>query len=147
MQVRLRFDRVYGTKSQYGDKPRDQPTGSPIVLSDYPLPGERTTIHLGSPVVELYRTRELARKGGFTIVRRNVIKEHLTEEQEAEEMLAALDGVPDGEVTAWNWYISIVIERWIEVPDEQCNLKRWFSIDPGVAVRAERVRSVRDSPS
>jgi hypothetical protein len=38
----------------------------------------------------------------------------------------------------WNWYITIVIERTIEVPDAQCTPARWFSIDPVLASRLER---------
>jgi hypothetical protein len=53
MRVRLRFERVYGTISGYGENPRESPPDSPILLEDYPLPGERVTIYLGQPVEEL----------------------------------------------------------------------------------------------
>ncbi len=68
MRVRLRFERIYGTSSQYGENPRESPPGSPIVLDDYPLPGEQVTINLGQPVEELYRTYPVAQAGGFTLV-------------------------------------------------------------------------------
>jgi len=82
MRVRLRFERVYGTLSQYGENPRESPAGSPIVLDDYPLPGERVAIYLGGPVEELYRSYEIARKGGWMLVRRNVIHEQITDAEQ-----------------------------------------------------------------
>jgi hypothetical protein len=138
MRVRLRFERIYGTTSRYGENPRESPSGSPILLDDYPLPGERVTIYLGQPVEELYRTYNVARTGAFMLVRRNVLHEAITdtEEKEAVEQAQAEDLRDD--LTRWNWYITIVIERTLEVPDKQCDPAHWFSIDPGVAIRIER---------
>jgi len=145
MRVRLRFERVYGTASQYGENPRESPSGSPIVLDNYPLPGERATIYLGRPVEELYRTYEVARKGGWMLVRRNVTREHVTDAEEAEAieearvaMEQAREESPHDSHTRWNWYITIVIERTIEVAEAECDSTRWFSINPGVAIRTER---------
>jgi len=45
---------------------------------------------------------------------------------------------PNHSRTGWNWYITIVIERTIEVPEAECNPTRWFSINPGTAIRTER---------
>lgn len=138
MRVRLRFERIYGTISRYGENPRESPFGSPILLDNYPVLGERVTIYLGQPVEELYRTYNIARAGGFTLVRRNFVGEAVTDaEEKAVIEQAQAEGLRD-DLTRWNWYITIVIERTIEVPDEQCNPSRWFSIDPGVAIQAER---------
>ena len=96
MHVRLRFERVYGTISRYGENPRESPLGSPIVLDHYPLPGERTIIHLGRPVEELYRTYQVARAGGFTLVRRNFLHEDITEADEAAALRQAqTEPLPD----------------------------------------------------
>ena len=65
MRVRLKFERVYGTSSKFGESPRESPPGSPIALDDYPLAGERLTVLLGQPVEELYRNRQVARAGAF----------------------------------------------------------------------------------
>ena len=82
MRVRLRFERIYGTISRYGENPRESPFGSPILLDNYPLLGERVTIYLGQPVEELYRTYNIARAGGFTLVRRNFVGEAVTDAEE-----------------------------------------------------------------
>ena len=138
MRVRLRFERVYGTKSQYGEHPRESPPGPPIVLDDYPLPGEQVSIYLGQPVEELYQTYQVARTGGFTLVRRNVLHEDITEADEA-AMLQQARMEPFGDdLTRWNWYITLVIERTVEIPDSQCTPGRWFSIDPVLAIRTEK---------
>lgn len=138
MRVRLRFERIYGTMSRYGDKPRESPPGSPIVLDDYPLPGERATIYLGQPVEELYRSYQLARVGGFMLVRQNALHENITEAQEAEALREARAEPLKDDLTQWNWYITIVIDRTLEVPDSQSSPARWFSIDPGLAIDIER---------
>lgn len=137
MLVRLRFERVYGTNSQYGKNPRESPSGSPIVLDDYPLPGEQVTIYLGEPVEDLYRTYRVAQAGGFTLARRNVLHEDITEEDEAAALQQAQTEPLRDDLTQWNWYVTIVIERTIEVPDSQCTPTRWFSIDPVLAIRIE----------
>ena len=138
MRVRLRFERIYGTSSQYGETPRESPPGSPIVLDDYPLPGERVAIYLGQPVEDLYRTYQVAQAGGFTLVRRNVLHEEITEADEAAALQQVHTELLRDDLTRWNWYITIVIERTIEVPDSQCTPSRWFSIDPMLAESAER---------
>jgi hypothetical protein len=138
MQVRLRFERVYGTLSQYGNTPRESPVGSPITLNEYPLPSEKVTIYLGQPVEELYRTYNIARAGGFTLVRRTVMHENITDAEEKSTLeRAQTEGLHD-DLTRWNWYITILIERTIEIPDAKYNPARWFSIDSGIAIRAER---------
>jgi hypothetical protein len=137
MRICLRFERVYGTPSQYGEKPRESPPGSPIVLEDYPLPRERVTIHLGRPVEKLYRENRIARAGGFSLVRRNVAHENLTAEDEAEALRKAQAEPLGDSLTRWNWYITIVIERWIDVPDALSIPGRLFSVDPVFALRTE----------
>lgn len=138
MRIRLRFERVYGTSSKYGENPCESPSDSPIIVEDYPLPGELVTIFFGEPVEELYRTYKIARKGGFTLVKRNFMHEDLSEKEEAEMLQQAkMEPLPD-DLARWNWYISLLIEREIEVPDTQCDPKRWFSIDPVLAIRLER---------
>jgi hypothetical protein len=136
MEIRLRFERVYGTSSQYGKKPRETPPGSPIILENYPQPGERATIYLGGPVEDLYRTYQIARAGGFTLVKRRVLQENLTEADERELLQKAQTAPLDHNLTHWDWYITIVIERTIEVPDSQCT-PRWFSLEPALAIKLE----------
>ncbi|GEM_PF-2909040 len=138
MQVRLRFERVYGTISRYGENPRESPSESPILLDGYPLPSERVTIYLGQPVEELYRTYNVARAGGFMLVRPNIAREAVTDAEKKAAIEQAQARSLRDDLTRWNWYITIVIERIIEVPDAQCNPARWFSIDPGVAIQVER---------
>ena len=138
MRVRLRFERVYGTSSQYGEISRASPPGSPILLDNYPLPGEQVTIYLGQPVEELYRTYQVARAGGFTLVQRNVSHESITEADEAATLRQCQTEPLTEDLARWNWYITIVIERTIEVPDSQCTPTRWFSIDPGPAIQTEK---------
>jgi hypothetical protein len=96
------------------------------------------TIYLGQPVEELYRTYNVAHAGGFMLVRRNIAREAVTDaEEKAAIEQAQAEGLRD-DLTRWNWYITIVIERTIEVPDAQYNPARWFSIDPRVAIRVEK---------
>jgi hypothetical protein len=105
-------------------------------LEDYPLPGERVTIHLGQPVEELYRTYQIARAGGLMPLRR--LYEKITETEEAAALQKAQTEPLRDNLTRWNWYITIMIEREIELPDTQCTPARWFSIDPGLAAQLER---------
>jgi hypothetical protein len=136
MRVRLRFERVYGTISGYGENPRESPPDSPILLEDYPLPGERVTIYLGQPVEELYRTYQIARAGGLMPLRRLFKK--ITETDEAAALQKAQTEPLRDNLARWNWYITIVIERMTEVPDAQCTPARWFSIEPVLASQLER---------
>ena len=72
------------------------------------------------------------------LVRRNIVHEVVTDaEEKAAVEQAQAEDLRDN-LTRWNWYIMIVIERTIEVPDTECNATRWFSIDPGVAIHSER---------
>ena len=138
MRVRLRFERVYGTLSRYGEKPHEAPSESPILLENYPLPGEGVTIHFGQPVEDLYQTYQIAIAGGHTLVRRNVLHENITEADEAAEIQKIQKKPLKNDFGRWNWYITIVIERTIEVPDAQCNPVHWFSLDPVFACQIER---------
>lgn len=138
VQVRLRFERIYGSKSRYGEKPRQSPPGSPLVIDGYPLPGERVSIYLGQPVEEVYRTYRVARAGGFTLVRRNVLRENITAEDEAEALKQAQSETVEDDLARWDWYITILIERSIDVSDADSTSGRWFSLAPDVAIRAER---------
>src|ERR1051325_533530 len=137
MRIRLRFERIYGSISRYGETPREAPHGSPIILDDYPLSGERMTIYIGEPVEDLYRTYNVARAGGFTLVKQSVSHEPMTDTEEQEKLQQALiEPLPDN-LSRWNWYITIVIERIVEVPETQCDPARWFSIDPSLAIQLE----------
>jgi len=137
MRYRLRFERIYGTVSRLGANPRESPLGSPIQLDNYPLPGERLTIYLGQPVEEIYRTYQIAKAGGFTLVRRNVAHEEVTEADEAQTLRRVrTEPLPD-DLGRWNWYVTILIERVVEVPDGQCAPERWFSMDPALAIAYE----------
>ena len=72
------------------------------------------------------------------LVRRNIVHEVVTDaEEKAAVEQAQAEDLRDN-LTRWTWYITIVIERTIEVPDTECNAARWFSIDPGVAIHSER---------
>jgi hypothetical protein len=105
-------------------------------LEDYPLPSERVTIYLGQPVEELYRTYQIARVGGLMPLRR--LFEKIAEADEGGALQKAQTEPLRDNLARWNWYITIVIERTIEVPDAQCTPARWFSIDPVLASRLER---------
>jgi hypothetical protein len=137
MRFRLRFERIYGSDSRLGDTPRQSPPRSPIQIENYPFPGERLTIYLGQPVEELYRTYHIAKAGGFTLVRRNVAHEKVTEEDEAEALQQAQTEPLADDLGRWNWYVTILIERVVDVPDEQCTPGRWFCIDPTLAIAYE----------
>jgi hypothetical protein len=66
------------------------------------------------------------------------MREAVTDAEEKAAIEQAQAESLTGDLTRWNWYITIVIERTIEVPDAQYNPARWFSIDPRVAIRIER---------
>ena len=63
--------------------------------------------------------------------------EDITEADEAATLRQAQTEPLRDDLARWNWYITIVIERTIEVADTQCTPARWFSIDPAVAIRIE----------
>ncbi len=138
MKIRLRFERIYGTKSKYGDKAHESPSGSPILLKNYPLPNEYTSIYLGKPVEKLYREYQIAKTGAYTLIKRNVLHEEVSELDEKNMLIKAQREPLRHDFSQWEWYISIVIEREVEVSDDQYIPSHWFAIDPAFAIEAEK---------
>jgi hypothetical protein len=137
MKVVASVARVYGSQDFFGTEPRMRITGTPIELRDFPLVGDVARVHLGPPPNEVLeacrRSRAIAiagMEGFFGIAPPGDPAER------TRELLNQPDFEPTG-VEA-NFYVSIVVERPIEVDDAHIKDNEFVWLDPPELLRLER---------
>lgn len=135
MKVTLMYVKVFGLEDQYGKKPRTPLPDSPITIEDYPKKDDIAEIHLGSIpnyILRAYQTRRAIGKYELSFLAPNPEFIGKTPD-EIIELILSRNPSSFG-VERWNWYITLIIRRDIDIVSD-CNLlkRKYFWLDPFVA--------------
>jgi hypothetical protein len=146
MKVVACVARVYGSHDFFGSEPRTPVSGTPIEVPDFPLPGDVARVHLGTPsdaVLEAHRrSRAIAiagMEGFFGTARRGDRRESIR------ELLNQSNFEPTG-VEA-DFYVSIIVERSVEVDDAYIKDDEFVWLDPKELMRLEREVQAETTPA
>ncbi len=144
MKARMRAVRVYGSASQYGATPRSSPRES-IALDGYPNTGGRAEILLGvAPEADL-RANKVTRALGQTFLEFFLGTDPVGRPDEMIERFMDEDiGAPTA--TDHNWYVTVALEREIDVADSDVGDSRFVWLDLEVA-RSLEADFLRDAVS
>lgn len=137
MVVTLHAVRVYGSQSQYGSKPRYNPPGSPIILENYPLKGEKVLVYLGEPPQWIFRANQVCRHIGKHMLGKMLAPLY---EPQAERDLSIKEALGDENSYAiksedYNWYVVIIVERQVDVEDTNVTESRYCWLEPTVLLQ------------
>jgi hypothetical protein len=113
--------RVYGSNSQYGKEPQQNPYGEPIILKDSPSDGEVVEVLFGEPHklnFEAHRRKTALANVilDMTFGRRITISDEYTFDDAIRDQLANEHTVPVPK--SYSWYVTISLQRDIEVNDQ-----------------------------
>ena len=131
--------RVYGSHGRYGALPRESPPGGPLRLRDFPEAGYQAEAVLGSPVEWLVRADRLSRAIGAAALEgvvaptgaRGPVGDRVSQ-LEHELPLA-------GTAEVYEWYVTLAISHEVAVAPELLKARNYVWLDPGEAMRIERV--------
>jgi hypothetical protein len=142
MKVIVLMARVWGTKDQYGPKPRIRPCPR-LSLKDFPKKGYDSHILLGAPSEIILRANKIARALGMAILMRLVggsAGNKLDLDKEIQKKIIS----PDNSFARsdHNWYITITSERIVEIPDSQNQGSEYLWIAPEPALELEKKHEV-----
>ncbi|HHT9135513.1 MAG TPA: hypothetical protein ACFYD2_11500, partial [Candidatus Avalokitesvara rifleensis] len=112
MKITLQAVRIYGSKSQYGSTPRFCPSDGPIILDSFPGKTERSFIYLGTPPELILRANKVGK--AIRILFGKALNPEANRDALIEKELGELTDFP---VSDYNWYITIVVEREVDVTD------------------------------
>lgn len=138
-RVKMQVVRMYGSKSYYGPQPRINACGSPIIVPDFPTPGDRALIYLGAIPDEIIHGESVAQ--AFI----KVLGPKLFGAQ------GAVTGFPTAEITAFleqnepgnaEWrdytlFTTAIVERDIGVNESQLLPDQYLWLDPSVGDKFE----------
>jgi len=133
MLVTLQAVRVYGSSNYFGAEPRQAPDGNPLLFSDMPARGERTSISLGPAPNAILQANRLRRAVGVAMLSALVGGTNgLYGDALIEAKLAELG--EDSLGRDFNWYVTLIIEREIEVDDSKRTQIRLIWLEHTIAV-------------
>jgi hypothetical protein len=139
MLITLKASRIYASDSQFGPSPRNSLQAEPFVLSDYPVAGERALVSFGAPVESILSASKVrAALANFILTRAftNMAGSADNPDLAIEKKLRSM--TPPSALTSANWYISIIIERDVDISDEFMSVKKFMWLDPQKAMELER---------
>jgi hypothetical protein len=119
--LKMQSVRVYGSNSRYGTEPQQNPLGKPIIIKEFPGNGETIEVLLGEPpnnIFEAHR-RKIAVANialNMSFGRSITISEEYTFDDAIHDQLANTVAVPQPQI--YEWYITILVEREIEIDDD-----------------------------
>ena len=138
MRITLQAARVYGSESQYGPTPRRCPGSGPIALDGYPAPPERSWILLGAPPESILRADRVRRPigrvslaGGFGGAADPGAQRDMLIEQ-------ALEGEDAQPAREPNWYVTVVVEREIDLQEGFVGDSKYLWVEESKAMQLER---------
>lgn len=142
MKVIVLMARVWGTKDQYGPKPRIRPCPR-LSLKDFPRKGDDSHILLGAPSEIILRANKTARALGRTMLMGlfgSSARNKLDPDIEIQKKIIS----PDNSFARsdHNWYITITSERIVEIPDSQNQSSEYLWIASRQALELEKEHSI-----
>ncbi|HEV7746395.1 MAG TPA: hypothetical protein VGO56_15470 [Pyrinomonadaceae bacterium] len=113
--------RVYGSDSSFGQEPQQNPYSGPIALQNFPVEGEVAEVLLGEPpklMFEAHRRKtalanirlDMTFGGGMQITDDDAFNDAIRDQLANEQTVPTIRNC--------SWYITISIQREIEVDDE-----------------------------
>lgn len=117
MRITLQAARVYGSESQYGPTPRLCPGSGSIALDGYPERGERSWILLGAPPESILGADRVRRAIGRVALAGGFGKAPDPRAQRDMLIEQALEGQDAQAAQEPNWYVTVVVEREIDLPE------------------------------
>lgn len=137
MNVTLRAVRVYGSASRYGSQPQLDPLGGPITLEDYPRlengPRHRALVFLGAPVEPIMQATRVRMAVGHVLMNWLQGEPLPTDADAAIEFALQQVDAP----SQWAWYITIVIDREVEIEDRLINSNKYIWLEGEYVYRLE----------
>lgn len=140
MKVALQAVRVYGSRTaRYGVRPRLDPLGQPITLTQYPSAAEghihRSLIYLGAPVESVVQAARIRMAIGRILL--GWLTGNTPGANPDVAIKEALQQIEDPLRSVGDWYITILIEREIEVEDHLINDSAYVWLDDKAAYQYE----------
>lgn len=124
--------RAYGTHGYYGRGPRETPEESPIVLPNFPKKPWTTTVALGDAIPWVLEACRLGRVITRTALTGSFGRAQSgDDDREVRALLADPSVGPNRD--DWSWWVTIMCERRVEVPDDDWLERPYFWISPTVA--------------
>lgn len=137
MQVTLVAARVYGTQSHYGEQPRVDPLGGPIIIPNFPAPGERSYVQLGAPIDWLPRANRVSRAIGVV-----AMTGYINPSTGSYGDVAVEEVISGGDLSSWSaddygWYVTFLIERDIDVSETDVKHPKYVWMNPKSVLELE----------
>jgi hypothetical protein len=105
--------RVYGSNNRYGDEPRSDPLGEPLVAEDFPTKGDRAMAWLGSVPDWLPPAYQRRRAIGSALLMRQFT---LTEGETLDDLIRdRLEREAGNAFDQRAWYVALAVEREVEI--------------------------------
>lgn len=137
MKITLQAVRIYGAKSQYGSTPRFCPSDGPIILDSFPGKTERSLIFLGTPPESILRANKV-RKAIVIVARKRLFGKAPDPEANPDMLIEKELGEPtDFPISDYNWYITIVVEREVDVTNADITDSKYLWLNWGKALEIE----------
>lgn len=131
MKASVAVVRAYGTTGYYGQGPRETPADSPILLSRFPKKPWTTRVAVGDAVPWVLEACRLGRvitrtalTGAFGRAQRG------EDDREIRALLADATVGPNAD--DWAWWVTIMCEKPVDVPDDEWLDRPYFWISPTV---------------
>lgn len=132
MKASIVLARAYGMQGYYGQGPRETPRDSPIVLPRFPKKPWTTTVALGDAVPWVLDACRLGRVITRTALTGSFGRAQSGEDDREVRALLANPGVGPNR-DDWSWWITIMCDSPVEVPDDEWLDRPYFWISPTVA--------------
>jgi hypothetical protein len=119
--LKMQSVRAYGSNSQYGTEPSQNPLGEPVVVKDFPAQGEATQVLLGESPRNIFEGHRRKMAVANIVLNMNfgrsiTISEEHTFDNAIDDQLKNEVAVPQPQ--AYSWYVTILVEREIEIDNE-----------------------------
>lgn len=119
MKIRVAVARVFGTNDQYGEEPRTGPPEAPLVLQDFPAAGESVRADFGPIPADLVDAERMRRAIGRTMLRMTFGGEDAGR-LPRDVIDDAYADIEPGELFGnHNWYLSLVLEREMDLDEPE----------------------------
>jgi len=148
LMLKMQSVRVYGSNSRYGTEPQQNPFGKPIIIEEFPGIGETIEVLLGEPpnnIFEAHR-RKIAVANialNMSFGRGITISEEYRFDDAIHDQLANTVAVPQPQT--YEWYITILVEREIEMGKSMTNTKLvcFMALSVAIALAAQLAAQVQ----
>ena len=121
MRLTVAVTRVYATDDQYGAEPRTSLPGTPVTLEDYPGAGSVGEIHFGAVPEEIVEA-ERGRRAVGQLMLQGLAGQTSDEASPDARFEEAMRGLDEPLFEAHNWYVTLVLRRTIELPDDDFSI-------------------------